>query len=148
MSSLYLYYLYGENGSMKRFMKIVTVVLFILCFIGIGANSVSAKNIYFAGEYNYKGKRLILNQYSSPESSAYGKNVGNFEFSGFKNENKNISGQLYKKGMNKYQTREGFITFIIKKKSVVIKGGTMDWNTEKYYSLKGKYKLKERYERP
>lgn len=133
----------------KRFIRITALTLaFILCFRGASVNYASAKNIYFAGIYKGKGGTLRLWQYSSPENSAYGKDVGGFEFKGFKNKHKNTSGELYRKGKNKYQTREGFITVIVKKKSVVVKGGINDWSTGKFYSLKGTYKLKKRTPKP
>ena len=125
----------------------LTLVLSVIGGIVVQSNEASAA-IYFAGKYKAKGGYLELSQYSSPESSAYGKNYGYYRFYGFKNKKKNTDGELYKKGKNKYQDREGFLTFIVKKKSVVVKGSVVNWSNGKTYSLKGTYKLKKRYPRP
>lgn len=131
---------------MKKFTKVISMILIAAIISSVIVyQQAEAKDIYFAGKYTCTEGKLTLKQYSSPKNAAYGKNVGRFTFSGFTNRNKNTSGELYKKGKNKYQTREGFITFIVKKKSVIVKGGPIDWTTEKQYSLKGTYKLKKRY---
>ncbi len=133
---------------MKKICKFMAITLaLVVCLTGALSNVANAQ-IYFAGRYkNGKGK-IELQQYSSPEPSAYGTNVGYAKFYGFKNKKKNCKVQLYEKSNNKYQDREGFITIKVKKKSVVVKGGKFDISACKTYSLKGTYKLKKRFHRP
>lgn len=132
----------------KRVMSIILVLAMLFSVAGgiaVQSGTASAKNYYFAGKYKGSKGWVDMEQYSSPEPAAYGLNVGYARFYNFKNKKKNREIQLYRKSTNVYEDREGFLRIIVKKKSIVVKGGIPNFETGMTLSLKGKYKVRERF---
>jgi hypothetical protein len=129
--------------KMKKQKVVCLLLVFTMivgCFGGVKLNSTESKaaSIYFAGKYTctnikekfYKGKTVTLKicEYSSPE----GKRVGGFEIIiAVPHASRDITGELYKVGKNKYRYRKGKVTLIFKvyNKKVVIKQNRTSWSS-------------------
>ena len=128
---------------MKRRIISLSLILTLLLTIAF-AETAYAKTLKFAGRYQNSSGKVLMKKYKKAKKDQYGKKVGYAKFYGFKDSRKNTKIVIYDWGKNVYADRAGFILIKVKKKSIVVKGGPMDFANNKQISLAGKYKLKKR----
>lgn len=125
---------------MKKSFRILAMVMAIVLAIGVNAGGVSAKTIYFAGEYSSSRASIYLNQYSSIEGKAYGNFTINVPhaYGAYR-------GELIKIGANKYRSKDKGLIFTVSKKKVKVK----IVKKKKYgWEIGGTYKQYKKYPRP